>query len=118
MALQAVRTPKIQSLRTTGKTLIDHYVDTVVLQTTTTTTTTTTIKQVTQYLIVDGYFMKKEFIKPEVAAGLHVITTMRPDANLCYMYKGPHSAGRGRLKLYDSKIACKNIDKRNSESSP
>jgi hypothetical protein len=41
----------------------------------------------TKYLAVDGYFMKKTFIDPVLSMQLQVITRMRPDANLQYLYK-------------------------------
>lgn len=105
MSLKAVQTPSIPSLRAAGKTLIDHYADLIVSQ-------MAAIKLVTNYLAVDGYFMKQEFIRPVAREGLHIITKMRPDANLRYLYKGPRRQGRGRPRRYEDKIDCNNIDKR------
>ena len=70
-----------------------------------------------KYLVADGYFMKHDFSKPLLKEGLHIITKMRPDADLRYTYNGPKQKGRGRPKCYDGKvdpvaIGCKNIDKR------
>lgn len=56
--------------------------------------------------------MKQEFICPLVETGLHVIIKMRPDANLRYLYDGPKKKGRGRPKVLDGKVNCKQIDKR------
>lgn len=52
----------------------------------------------TDWLVVDGYFMKKTFIDPVLSMGLQVITRMRPDANLQYIYTGPQKQGRGRKR--------------------
>jgi hypothetical protein len=38
-----------------------------------------------KYLAADGYFMKHDFIVPLLREGLHVITKMRPDANLTHI---------------------------------
>lgn len=66
----------------------------------------------TKYLAVDGYFMKKTFIDPVLLLRLEVITRMRPDANLLYLYNGPQNPGRGRKRSYAGKVNVKKIDKR------
>lgn len=66
----------------------------------------------TRYLAVDGYFMKKTFIDPVLSMGLNVITRMRPDANLRYLFQGKQKEGRGRKRLYAGKADVKHIDKR------
>lgn len=71
-----------------------------------------TLKPMVKYLAADGYFMKHDFIVPMLIEGLHVITRMRPDANLRYLYNGTKKSGRGRPKAYDGKVDCNNIDKR------
>jgi hypothetical protein len=48
-----------------------------------------------------------------IAAGLHVITKMRPDANLHYLpNKEEQPKGRGRKKVKGNKINLKKIDQR------
>ena len=64
------------------------------------------------YLAVDGYFMKTDFIHTMLKSGLQVITRLRSDANLQYIFKGEQKSGRGRKKKYDGKVDCSNIDKR------
>src|SRR5215210_904725 len=70
----------------------------------------------TRYLAADGYFMKSSFIQPLLQLKLHVISRMRPDANLSYLYNGPQKTGRGRKKLYLGKVDVKKIDKRKWKS--
>ena len=70
----------------------------------------------TRYLAADGYFMKRSFIDPLLTLGLHVITRMRPDANLLYLHHGPQKPGRGRNKRYAGKVDVKKIDKRRWKS--
>ncbi|MEJ7677228.1 MAG: transposase [Segetibacter sp.] len=60
--------------------------------------------------------MKSSFIEPLLKLGLHVITRMRPDANLSYLYTGAQKTGKGRKKLYAGKVDVKNIDKRKWKS--
>lgn len=75
-----------------------------------------TLRRYTEYLAVDGYFMKKTFIDPVLSLNLHVITRMRPDANLLYLYTGPQKTGRGRKRSYGGKVDVKKIDKRKWKS--
>ena len=67
------------------------------------------------YLSVDGYFMKKEFILPLMETGLHIITKMRSDANLKYLFKGKQRTGKGRKRKHDQKVDLQNIDRRKWE---
>ena len=101
----AVQSPSSAILKPKGKTLIDHYVSVVKGH-------LKEIKAITHYLVVDGYFMKKEFIQPLVKEGLHLVTKMRQDANLKYLYHGPKGHQKGRPRLYDGKVDVKAIDRR------
>lgn len=100
----ARQTPAVKALKRKAKTLIDHYVSVIKKY-------LKEIKVLTRYLAVDGYFMKKDFIQPLVKEGLHIITKMRQDANLRYLYTGVQKPGKGRPKAYDGKVDTKAIDK-------
>ena len=101
----AKQTPSPKTLKAEGKTLVTHYVRLIKEH-------ITNIKSLTNYLAVDGYFMKKEFIAPLQKEGLHIITKTRSDANLRYLFKGKQKTGRGRKKIYHGKINTAQIDKR------
>jgi len=101
----AVQTPSAQTLKSSGKTLVHHYVGIIEKY-------INDIKAVTRYLAVDGYFMKQEFIHPLQQQGLHIITKARHDANLMYLYKGKRKVAKGRPKIYDGKVNTMAIDKR------
>lgn len=100
----ARQTPSVTSLQKKGKTLVDHYVSVVRKH-------LRQILSLTRYLAVDGYFAKKEFIQPLAAKGLHIITKMRQDANLRYLYAGGQQKGKGRPGVYDGKVDLKALDK-------
>jgi Transposase DDE domain len=70
------------------------------------------LREISQYVCVDGYFMKSTFIEPLQKEGFKVITKMRSDGNLKEVYNGVKSKGRGRRKLYGEKIDLQQIDKR------
>jgi len=105
MSLEAVQTPCKETLQGKNQNLVSHYVSIIKKR-------MPVLKAMVKYLVADGYFMKHGFIAPLLREGLHVITKMRPDADLRYAYNGPKHKGRGRPKLYDGKVDCTGIDKR------
>jgi hypothetical protein len=105
MSLEAVQTPSKEVLKARKQNLVGHYVSIITKQ-------MPTLKQMVKYLVADGYFMKHDFIIPLLKEEIHIITKMRPDANLRYMYNGPKQSGVGRPRAYDGKVNCANIDKR------
>jgi hypothetical protein len=89
-----------------GKSLVDHYADTVV-------DVHLKLEQVSTILVCDGYFAKKKYVDAVVEhTELELISRLRDDANLQYLYKGEQSQTRGRPKKYAGKVDVKNIDKR------
>ncbi len=105
MSLEAVQTPCKQALEAKKQNLVSHYVSIIKKR-------MPALKPMVKYLVADGYFMKHDFIAPLLKEGIHVITKMRPDANLRYTYNGPRQSGRGRPKAYDGKVDCSSMDKR------
>jgi len=101
----AEQTPSPKALQASGKTLVNHYVSIIEKH-------IKDILSLSRYLAVDAYFMKKDFIKPLLKQGLHIITKARGDANLRYLYKGKQKGGQGRPKKYDGKVNIAAIDKR------
>ncbi|MCC8985898.1 MAG: transposase [Nitrospira sp.] len=56
-----------------------------------------------RYLTADGYFGKVKFVDGIQALGMDVISKLRRDADLLYLYTGPYR-GRGRPRRYDGKV--------------
>ena len=105
MSLEAVQTPAKEVLKAKNLNQVGHYVSVIKKQ-------LPTLKTMVKYLTADGYFMKHDFIAPLLKEELHIITKMRPDADLRYTYNGTKHNRRGRPKLYDGKVDCTSIDKR------
>lgn len=105
MSLEAVQTPSKKILQSMKQNLVSHYVSIIKKQ-------MPVLRTRIKYLTADGYFMKHDFIAPLLKEGLHIITKMRPDANLRYPYSGTKKNRRGRPKAYDGKVDCNHIDKR------
>jgi hypothetical protein len=56
-----------------------------------------------KYLAVDGYYAKLKFVKMGRALDLHLVSKLRHDANLRYLYEGPQKQF-GAKRKYDGKI--------------
>lgn len=57
-----------------------------------------------KHMVVDAYFSKDSFVKPLCDKGFDIISRLRNDANLNYLYQGEQKKGRGRPKQYDGKV--------------
>lgn len=55
--------------------------------------------------------MRRHFIPPLVKKGLHVITKMRPDAHLQYLFSGKQK-DKGRTRKYSGKVQWNKLDLR------
>jgi hypothetical protein len=54
-------------------------------------------------LVVDGYYAKEPFVTGVCALKLHLISKLRRDANLRFVFEGTQKR-RGRPRLYDDKL--------------
>ena len=105
-SLESIQTPCPSDLKSEGKTLVDHYARVIIER-------KDQLSELARYLAVDGYFSKQSFVDQVLNnTDLQLISKLRKDANLSYLYKGPKRKGRGRPKKYDGKVDTKNIDKR------
>ncbi len=62
------------------------------------------------YIVADGYYAKKKMFDAVLSVGKHLITKLRPDANLKYLLdrsKNPKAHGN---KKYDGKVDWENLD--------
>jgi hypothetical protein len=103
--LNGIQTPSKKEREKSKKTLIGHYLEFILSH-------IAHGASLSKYLTVDGYFMKKEFILPLVKKGIHIITKMRSDANLKYLYKGKQHEGKGRKRKHAEKVNLKQVDRR------
>ena len=53
---------------------------------------------------------KYTFVNPLVNEGFTVVSRLRDDADLRYIFTGEQKKGRGRPKIHDGKIDFKNLD--------
>jgi hypothetical protein len=69
------------------------------------------LKHMADYLVYDGAAAKQKFVDAIVEhTELPLISKLRKDANLRYLYTGPRRPGPGRPKCYDGKMDCQHPD--------
>ena len=96
--LDAVQTPSLSEREGQDISLTDHYAQTVAWQ-------ADNCRALSGYLAADAYFAKAGFIDRVCdSTGLHIVSRLRKDASLRYLYDGPRSGGRGRPRLYAGKV--------------
>ncbi|RQH21775.1 hypothetical protein D5R40_31260 [Okeania hirsuta] len=58
-----------------------------------------------KYLVLDGFFAKKKYFNAvREQTQLHVVTMLRRDAALQYLYQLEPGVKRGRPRKYDGKV--------------
>ena len=103
---EAVPTPSNKKLKELDETLLDNYASTLIAR-------HEQLEGFSRYLCVDGYFSKKNFVdRMKSETSLDVISKLRKDAKLQYLYDGPQRGGRGRPRKYDGDV---NLNKLNFE---
>jgi hypothetical protein len=61
------------------------------------------------HLAADGYYAKQKFVDSVCEFGLHLMSKLRHDANLRYLYTGSHPKRRGARKKYDGKVNLQDL---------
>lgn len=75
------------------------------------------LKTLADYLVYDGAAAKIKFVDGILdGTDLHLISKLRKDADLRYLYTGERRPGPGRPKCYDGKIDCRHLDTSRVES--
>lgn len=65
---------------------------------------------ISKYVVADAYFAKSTFAQGVTDLGFHLVSRLRDDANLMYIYNGKPTGKRGRPKVYGEKIYFENLD--------
>lgn len=96
----------VQTLADDNKdsTLVDWYANVI-------TSRKETLAGISNIIVADAWFSKKNFADQMLAIQMHLISRLRDDADLLYLFRGEQSSGKGRPKKYDGKIVHNNIDK-------
>jgi hypothetical protein len=68
-------------------------------------------QQVTKLLLVDGAFARRKFVSGVCREDFHLITKLRVDANLRFLYTGAQREGRGRRRAFDGKVSISDLSR-------
>jgi len=66
-------------------------------------------KELSNYMVADAYFSKKEVVDTMLSLGLHFISRLRSDSNLKYKFTGEQNGKKGANKKYDGKFNLKSL---------
>lgn len=103
MMLKAVQSPDTVTLANRGVTLNDWYLK-VIEQ------CKDQLLPVSRYIVADAYFSKFSFTQRLQELGFHLVSRLRDDSNLLYLYQGEKTGKKGRPKTFDGKIDMSNLD--------
>lgn len=98
----------LEAVQTVGKldnmSLLDHYAQVLIDR-------KDDLFCISKHLVADAYFSKEPFVTNMCEAGFEVISRLRNDADLRYLFKGKQRGGKGRPKQYGEKLYYKELDK-------
>lgn len=97
MMLGAVQSPDSVTLDNYGATLNDWYLKAIEQE-------KDKLLSVSSYVVADAYFSKLPFVQGLEGLGFQLISRLRDDANLMYIYQGGKNGKKGRPKVFDGKI--------------
>jgi len=69
------------------------------------------LSSISKYFVADAWFSKKPFVDAITDMDMHLISRLRDDADMMYLYLDTPSGKRGRPRKYSGKVDPKNIDK-------
>jgi Transposase DDE domain len=102
--LEGFQTPSPADLKAKGQTLLDYYGDLWVQE-------AANLSKFSNYGVVDAYFSKYAFVEKVLTkTNMHLISRLRDDANLRYVYQGEKTGKQGRPKAYAGKVDVKKPD--------
>lgn len=101
--LRAIQSPDSVTLDNRGATLNDWYLKVV-------RDYAYKLLPVSKYIVADAYFSKAPFVKGIRELGFELVSRLRDDANLMYLYQGERTGKKGRPKAFDGKIDFANLD--------
>lgn len=70
------------------------------------------LMKISKYLVADAYFSKITFVKPFVEAGFHIVSRLRDDADLQYIFSEEQKKRKGRPQKYDGKIDFESLNRK------
>lgn len=102
--LEAIQTPDANTLKKDSLNLLEWYAKLIAER-------SSSFIELSKYFVADAYFAKKPFADRIIKADLQLISRLRDDADMYYIYNGPKKPGKGRPNKFAGKINVNNINK-------
>lgn len=102
-AISAEQTPAGQTAGEGRETRIDFYLAHFLR-------TVSVLPESVRFVLVDSYYAKQKFVSGVCQAGYEIVSRLRSDANLRYLYEGPQKE-RGRPRKYDGKVELADLSR-------
>lgn len=101
--LNAIQTPPASELVAKNMTVLDYYGSLILKD-------AIRLRKISHYIVADAYFSKKTFVDSVAKAKMFLVSRLRSDSNLNYIYNGALTGKKGAPKKFDGKINFKNIN--------
>ncbi|MFV0378137.1 MAG: transposase [Mangrovibacterium sp.] len=69
-----------------------------------------TLVQLSCYILADAYFAKKAFVNKVLSMDMHLVSRLRDDAHLKYLFGGEKTGKKGRPRKHEGKIDWQNLN--------
>jgi hypothetical protein len=93
----ALHLEAVQTIKDKSETLLDYYSAIIVDR-------NEALLAISKYLVADAYFSRNPFVTNVVEAGFELVSRLKKNTYMRYLYNGPRKKGRGRPKKFDGKI--------------
>jgi hypothetical protein len=101
--LEAVQTPGSKGNPNSEENLLDWYGNVLFER-------KDTLLQLSTYIVADAFFAKKPFVDKVLSIKMHLVSRLRDDADLKYLFYGERTGKKGRPRKHDGKIDWTNLN--------
>lgn len=101
--LEAVQTPGSKGDPNSEENLLDWYGNVLFER-------KDTLLQLSTYIVADAFFAKKPFVDKVLSIKMHLVSRLRDDADLKYLFYGERTGKKGRPRKHDGKIEWTNLN--------
>jgi hypothetical protein len=101
--LEAVQTPGSKGNPNSEENLLDWYGNVLFER-------KDTLLQLSTYIVADAFFAKKPFVDKVLSIQMHLVSRLRDDADLKYLFYGERTGKKGRPRKHDGKIDWTNLN--------
>ena len=101
--LEAVQTPGSKGDPNSEENLLDWYGNVLFER-------KDTLLQLSTYIVADAFFAKKPFVDKVLSIKMHLVSRLRDDADLKYLFYGERTGKKGRPRKHDGKIDWTNLN--------